>query len=613
MRFEPSRVFLRSDLLPPWRVPSGIARDVVAPALTFLQGPGFDETKLGEARRRALAEGVGPARGLLAYGGVSESLFYRRLADHLGVAFDGKWPHLPQPFDALRALENGFVKLADGRWLIAPTDEALSILLAARDHVSLDRSRFALTTPAHLAALVRHRAEATIVHAASHYLPETRPRLSAKHAFDRATKIIASAAAVGAALAAYLQPAAMLDGLGMTFLLAMIFRLVVSAAGYERDRAAPVALKTEDAPFYSVLVPLYREAAMVPGLVSALERIDYPRSKLEVLFLVETDDRETRDALAAIDLSPGFRVVVVPDGRPRTKPRALNVGLFLARGTLLTVYDAEDRPDPDQLRRAADRFARAPARLACLQARLAISNGADGLLARLFAVEYDCLFDLYNVGLGRLGLPMALGGTSNHFRRDVLREIGGWDAWNVTEDADLGLRLARFGYTSDSLASTTYENALTETARWFLQRRRWTKGWMQTALVLARDWRAAFGDFGAARALAVAAMMINLVIGPLLMPLFALPVIGNLIVNGLPTPHGLIQVAEATIAYSVLTFGVCSTLWMGHAGSRDAGEERPWALLLLLPYQFLISLAAWCGLCDLVRAPHHWHKTEHRP
>ena len=217
---------------------------------------------------------------------------------------------------------------------------------------------------------------------------------------------------------------------------------------------------------------------MVPGLLRALDRLDYPRSKREVLLLVEADDAATRAALAG-RLPPGFRVVEVPPGRPRTKPRALNVGLLLTRATLITVYDAEDRPDTDQLRRAAARFALAPASLACLQARLAIDRGG-GLLARLFAIEYAVLFEFLNLGLARMRLPMALGGTSNHFRADALRTVGCWDAWNVTEDADLGLRLARFGYACEMLDSVTWEEAPARLPGWFKQRRRWTKGWLQT-------------------------------------------------------------------------------------------------------------------------------------
>ena len=195
--------------------------------------------------------------------------------------------------------------------------------------------------------------------------------------------------------------------------------------------------------------------------------------------LVEEDDSETRAALAHMPPAAWIEVVVTPRGAPRTKPRALNVGLLLARGSLLVVYDAEDAPAPRQLRDAAARFAAAPARLACLQAALAIDNRADTAVSALFAIEYAALFDVLLRGLAALKLPLPLGGSSNHFRVASLRRVRGWDAWNVTEDVDVGLRLARFGYCSDILASTTYEEAPTTVPAWLKQRRRWLKGWMR--------------------------------------------------------------------------------------------------------------------------------------
>ncbi len=439
------------------------------------------------------------------------------------------------------------------------------------------------------------------------------PSLSARGALRTAGALAVVAA--GAACLAGLICAARLvvDLAAVVFLAALVFRLMVSAAGVSEagtDEDAAEAIDDARLPSYSVLVPLRHEAAMVPGLVAALGALDYPASKLEVLFLVEADDGATRLALLAARLPAHMRVLVVPDGRPRTKPRALNAGLLVARGALVTVYDAEDRPAPDQLRLAAARFAQAPPDLACLQARLAISN-RDGLLPRLFAIEYAGLFDLYNVGATRLGLPVALGGTSNHVRAAALRRVGGWDAFNVTEDADLGLRLARFGYRVGDLPSTTWERAETSARAWFNQRRRWTKGWMQTALVLARDGRA-LRDLGWARAAAVALMLVNLVAGPLLSPVALGLLVLHLARSGLPRPDGFVETAEATLAATVLVLGAVAPLWCGHAGLRARGLRGLAAYLpLSLPYLLMISAAAWGGLLDLVLRPHHWRKTPH--
>jgi cellulose synthase/poly-beta-1,6-N-acetylglucosamine synthase-like glycosyltransferase len=284
-----------------------------------------------------------------------------------------------------------------------------------------------------------------------------------------------------------------------------------------------------------------------------------------------------------------------------------------AQGTLLTVFDAEDRPDPYQLRLAAARFATASPRVACLQARLAIDIHWRNPLSLLLAIEYAALFDVLNTGTAALRLPLALGGTSNHFRIDALREAGGWDAWNVTEDADLGLRLARLGYDIECLDSTTLEQAPNHLAVWLRQRRRWMKGWIQTFLVLARAPRKVVRELGIWRSVGLALSFVNLLLGPLLLPLFAPLVIFGFVRNGFPAPMGVFDVMEATIAVSVLFFGAFELIFRGFLGLRARGLTRLMPVLpLILPYQLLIGLAGWWALVDLIRKPYHWHKTPHR-
>ncbi len=210
---------------------------------------------------------------------------------------------------------------------------------------------------------------------------------------------------------------------------------------------------------------------------------------------------------------------------------------------------------------------------------------------------------------------MALGGTSNHFRTAALRRAGGWDAFNVTEDADLGLRLARLGLRVGDLASTTGERAEASLGGWFNQRRRWTMGWMQTALVLGRGSGAA-RDLGLLRSLAVALMLVNLVFGPLLSPLALAGVAVHLARAGLPAPQGWEALAEATLAASVLLLGAVTPVWCGYAGCRARGLSHPRflaSLPLMILYQLMVCAAAWGGLADLVRRPHHWRKTRHTP
>ncbi|MCX7325647.1 MAG: glycosyltransferase [Hyphomicrobiales bacterium] len=222
----------------------------------------------------------------------------------------------------------------------------------------------------------------------------------------------------------------------------------------------------------SVLVPLCREAAVAPQLVEALKLLDSPLQRLEIRFIVEEDDIATREALEATGLPAHMSVLAAPDGMPRTKPLALTIGLIKARGDLIAVFGAENRPDPRQLRLAANLIMRLPPEVACLQVRLVIDNCDDRFLARLFALEYAALFDVVNAGLIRTGLLNMLGGTSNPFRTAALHEIGGWDAWNVTKDADLAFRLARHGYGILDLPSDTLEEAPPDLPIWFRQRLR---------------------------------------------------------------------------------------------------------------------------------------------
>jgi glycosyltransferase XagB len=250
-------------------------------------------------------------------------------------------------------------------------------------------------------------------------------------------------------------------------------------------------------PTFSVLIPLYREVAVIPALVDAVARLDYPRDRLEILFITEADAQATRRALLGAQLLSHMRIVTVPNGQPKTKPRALNYALQDARGVLVVVFDAEDIPDAEQLRRAAEAFVAGGPRLACVQARLVVSNPDDSFLSRQFTLEYAALFRGLLPALDYLRLPIPLGGSSNHFRRDVLLKSGGWDPFNVTEDADLGIRLARLGYEVSVINSETMEEAPVTWRSWRGQRTRWIKGWMQTYLVHMRRPVRLWRDLGA--------------------------------------------------------------------------------------------------------------------
>ena len=246
-----------------------------------------------------------------------------------------------------------------------------------------------------------------------------------------------------------------------------------------------LSVSDHDLPIYTVLVPIYKEAQVIRLLIGSLEAIDYPGDKLDVKLLVERDDGDTLEQLLAC-VPSSFDVVVVPEGAPRTKPRALNYGLTLARGSIVTIYDAEDIPDPLQLRKAAVAFGRMPDSVACLQARLEFWNSEHNLITRWFGVEYLQWFRLLLPGLAASASPVPLGGTSNHIRREVLESVGAWDPYNVTEDADLGMRLHRAGFRCAVLDSLTWEEANSDYVNWNNQRSRWYKGYLQTWLIHMR-------------------------------------------------------------------------------------------------------------------------------
>lgn len=370
---------------------------------------------------------------------------------------------------------------------------------------------------------------------------------------------------------------------------------------------APRPPPPPDWPPYTVVAPLRGEAEVVAGLIARLDALDYPRDRLQGLILVEPDDPETVAAAFAAPRPDWIEVRVAPPGEPRTKPRALNVALGWATGALITVYDAEDAPDPGQLREAASRFAAADPALACLQAPLRIrtrGGARETFVHGQFAAEYAALFEILLPALARLGWPFPLGGTSNHFRVEALRRAGGWDAWNVTEDADLGFRLWRKGYRLGVLTRPTYEPPPADVAAWVPQRTRWLKGYMQTLGVqlrhpLALGWRG------------MLALTFTLVQTLLAAALYAVTAAWTVWLLALWAVTGLPPLAPVG-GFVTVAAGVISA-WLACAvGCRRAGRPYGWKLMLTAPgYWALQSLAMAHAVIRLVRQPFAWDKTPH--
>lgn len=383
--------------------------------------------------------------------------------------------------------------------------------------------------------------------------------------------------------------------------------------GVERP-SCPEASERPLFPVYSILVPLRDEAHMVMPLVEALNTLSWPRSRREILLVCEADDRATvAAAQRASEGHHGVRVIQVPPSEPRTKPKALNFALPLVRGDFVVLYDAEDRPHPDQLLQAWQRFRSADAGLACLQAPLVIGNGASNWITGLFALEYAALFRGLLPWLARHRLPLPLGGTSNHFRREALVSVGGWDSHNVTEDADLGMRLHRRGYRTGTIDCPTLEDAPTSRRVWFPQRMRWMKGWMQTWLVHMRSPLRLLRDLGPAGFAVFQLLFLGMLVAGAAHLFFALAVAWatiDILRHGAP---GLIlSLLYALDIWNVVggTLGFALLAWRSLEP-----QERPLArrLIWMHAYWLLTSCATLRALWQLVRAPHRWEKTPHTP
>lgn len=397
----------------------------------------------------------------------------------------------------------------------------------------------------------------------------------------------------------------------VTLALTITLKAAAALSALRRQPAPPApAPVIARLPVVSVMVALYREASIAPRLIRRLERIDYPRDLLDVVLVVEAEDRLTRDALARAGLPPWMRVVPVPPGRVKTKPRALNYALGLCRGSIIGVYDAEDAPAPDQIARVVQRFHEAPPEVVCLQGVLDFYNPRANWLARCFTMEYAAWFRVILPGLARLRLPVPLGGTTLFFRRDVLEDLGAWDAWNVTEDADLGIRLTRHGYRTELIDTVTEEEANCRAWPWVKQRSRWIKGYMMTWAVHMRRPRALWHDLGPRGFLGFQVLFLGtlsqFVLAPVLWSFWLVPLgVPHPVADALPGP-----LATGLMLLFLLTEVVNLTVgWLGLRQTRH-GMSPLW-LVTLHAYFPLGALASYKAGWEMVVKPFYWDKTAH--
>ena len=397
------------------------------------------------------------------------------------------------------------------------------------------------------------------------------------------------------------------------FLAIGVFRAVI--ADHRPATRPPPAVADADLPTYAVLVPIYREAGVVPDLVAALRRLDYPADRLEIRLVVEADDHDTRAAAEAAVAGTDLDVIAVPPSRPRTKPKALNFALATVGAEHVTIYDAEDRPDPDQLRLAVAAFRAGPPDLAVVQAALEIDHHPSDRpwLVRQFEIEYAMLFHGLLPWLGDRGLFLPLGGTSNHFRRAALDAVGGWDPHNVTEDADIAVRLARRGWRAGVIASATREEAPNRWRPWSAQRTRWLKGWMQTWLTHMSAPIRLHRELGLVDSVAFhlvfAGQLLSAVaFGPSFL-LLALQAAGIVPLFGDGTIGADVLILTELVACATGIVG--AYILATKVSQRRRRRFRLLDVLSMPLYWCLLSVTAVRAGIELVRAPTQWNKTQH--
>lgn len=508
-----------------------------------------------------------------------------------------------------------------GRLLIATADPGPETVILARKFWGSDIS-FVVVSKFDILWAVQSIFAGELSRRAVYDLAELTPEMSAQQVF-----------APGQIIFGYVVLTILLIGLAMSPITTLIVVNVIMSVFYlgnfifkgilvslggsrsaDRDESIAIAarqLNDEELPVFTVLVPMFREPKMLPVIAQSLRQLDYPLGKLDIKLVLEASDHETIAVATRLKLEGVFEVILVPPSLPQTKPKACNYALQFARGEYLVIYDAEDRPEPDQLRKVVAAFRQSSPNTACLQCRLSYFNARENWLTRMFTLDYALWFDQMLPGLERLNVPIPLGGTSNHFKINVLRELGAWDPFNVTEDADLGVRLTQKGYRVGVVDSTTFEEASCHAGNWIRQRSRWMKGYMQTFLVHTRQPLKLLRTLGPLGVLGFVFFIGGTVLAGLINPIFWL--------------FYMVWLIAATSGFDpifpqLLLFISLFNLLAGNGAfiylHMLAPIRRGWLGLipfsLSVPaYWVMISIAAYKGLWQLLRNPFYWEKTQH--
>ncbi len=576
------------------------------------------EHRIANARREARDLGVSAADLLSFYGEVDEDIVGQRTACLMGL----KWlsagecapcretltVHGAQNCLNLQALPLAR-KSGKPAWAVADANRISELI----DQFGLDvqRTEFYLAAPAVIEAVIEAEAADLLAGAALTQLSADQScRRFGGYSPHRVMSVggltliaVFSAAPVVIFVMLFVLAAA-------AILLNTALKAVAVAASFRHKKKLPPPVAPSERPVVSILVPLFREGRILPALVRRLGALDYPLPLLDICLVLEAGDTETRQALARLDLPANIRCIIVPDGPIKTKPRAMNYALHFCRGSIIGIYDAEDAPEPDQISKAVAALAAGGDRLACVQAALGFYNHGSNWMARCFAIEYATWFRVMLPGLSRLGIPLPLGGTSLFIRREVLMRVGGWDAHNVTEDADLGVRLARHGYRTEMIESITWEEANCRAWPWVRQRSRWLKGYMLTYRVFMQQPLRLIREIGLTGFCGLQVLFLGTLTGFLLAPLLwsfwlASFAVGHPVIEVLPQGTGM-----ALTVLFLLAEGVNITA--GLIAVARAGQTRlaPW-VPGLHPYFYLATAAVYKALYEALTMPFYWDKTSH--
>lgn len=571
---------------------------------------------LEEAAWKAAEQGCDASRWLIANERIDERLYHYLLAEHLGLPYGDDEPSTPDGPAHSSSADSSRPDLivSGGTVRVSPRASDIEALGRAAAVIPAFARKVVVTPASRIRAARRAGTTQERLDEALNKLAAERRDVSAQRVLTSGQQIVLIATCMALVAGLIMMPGVAVFVAHVTFSLfflgCVLLRVAMIGTQYWRRRL-PRIVRHDALPTYSILVALHDEGDQVPDLVRALGDLDWPRAKLDIKLVCEADDRNTLEAIERCGLPPFMEVVHVPPSQPRTKPKALSFALPLVRGEYVVLYDAEDRPDRGQLRAAYSAFQRADERTACVQARLVIDNAEASLLTRMFAIEYAVLFDGLLPALSRLGGPVPLGGTSNHIRTEALREVGGWDPYNVTEDADLGIRLRRHGYRTATIRSPTFEEAPARFGPWFRQRTRWLKGWMQTSLVHMRRPVHVWRELGTLGFLVFLFFSMGL-------PLVALAHVVYAAQITVRTSLWLLDVtplwlgALDVIDFAIVIAGYAAFLVLASRILPLRGHSALLPYLVFLPlYWIAISVAAWRALWQLTREPHRWEKTPH--